>query len=81
MKNGLAIQYFEWYLPDDGKLWQRLRADIPNLLDMGVTAVWIPPCYKGQNSNDVGYGAYDLYDIGEFDQKAQCVPSTGRLMN
>lgn len=69
MKNGLAIQYFEWYLPDDGKLWQRLRADIPNLLDMGVTAVWIPPCYKGQNSNDVGYGAYDLYDIGEFDQK------------
>lgn len=69
MKNGLAIQYFEWYLPDDGKLWQRLRADIPNLLDMGVTAVWIPPCYKSQNSNDVGYGAYDLYDIGEFDQK------------
>lgn len=67
--NGLVIQYFEWYLPNDGQLWQNLRKDIPNLKDMGVTAVWIPPCYKGQNSNDVGYGAYDLYDLGEFDQK------------
>ena len=29
---------------------------------MGVTAVWIPPAYKGKEQNDVGYGTYDLFD-------------------
>ncbi|MGI6579052.1 MAG: alpha-amylase [Saccharofermentanales bacterium] len=79
MKNGLAIQYFEWYLPNDGKLWQRIREDIPQLREMGVTAVWIPPCYKGQSSNDVGYGAYDLYDLGEFNQKGTVRTKYGTL--
>lgn len=67
--NGIMMQYFEWYLPDDGSLWRQLEADASHLQKMGVTAVWIPPCYKGQSSDDVGYGAYDLYDLGEFDQK------------
>ena len=35
----------------------------------GITSVWIPPAYKGTTQNDVGYGAYDLYDLGEFNQK------------
>ncbi len=67
--DGLLMQYFEWYLPDDGQLWNKLKADIPHLTDKGITAVWIPPCYKGLSSNDVGYGTYDLYDLGEFNQK------------
>ena len=29
----------------------------------------VPPAYKGASSSDVGYGAYDLYDLGEFNQK------------
>lgn len=29
-----------------------------------------PPAYKGSAGiNDVGYGVYDTYDLGEFDQK------------
>lgn len=67
--NGLMMQYFEWYLPNDGNLWNRLKEDASHLSQIGVTAVWIPPCYKATSSNDVGYGAYDLYDLGEFDQK------------
>lgn len=67
--NGVMMQYFEWYLDNDGTLWNRIKEEIPKLKEMGVTAIWIPPCYKGQSSNDVGYGAYDLYDLGEFDQK------------
>ena len=67
--NGLMMQYFEWYLPNDGNLWNRLKDDAQHLSEIGVTAVWIPPCYKGTGSDDVGYGAYDLYDLGEFDQK------------
>jgi len=32
--------------------------------------VWGPPAYKGAGGvHDVGYGVYDLYDLGEFDQK------------
>lgn len=69
MKNGVMIQYFEWNLPNDGQLWRQLKEDAAHLADIGVTGVWIPPAYKGAQQNDVGYTAYDLYDLGEFDQK------------
>lgn len=67
--NGTMIQYFEWHTPDDGKHWQRLRDDAQNLSEKGFTLVWMPPATKATGSNDVGYGIYDLYDLGEFDQK------------
>ncbi|KAF5055394.1 alpha-amylase [Petrimonas sulfuriphila] len=67
--NGIIFQYFEWFLSDDGSLWKKLKSDAEKLKEVGITAVWIPPCTKGTSSNDVGYGAYDLYDLGEFDQK------------
>ena len=69
MKNGVLMQYFEWYLPDTGQLWNELSRDASHLAEKGISAVWIPPAYKGSSSNDVGYSAYDLYDFGEFDQK------------
>lgn len=69
MKNGVLFQYFEWDLPADSQLWNQLARDASHLADIGVTAVWVPPAYKGGGINDVGYGAYDLYDFGEFDQK------------
>ena len=46
MKNGVMMQYFEWNLPNDGKLWKQLKADAAHLHEIGVTAVWIPPAYK-----------------------------------
>jgi alpha-amylase len=67
--NGVMFQYFEWYLENDGTLWNKLKEDAPHLKEIGITSVWIPPCYKGTNSNDTGYGVYDVYDLGEFDQK------------
>jgi alpha-amylase len=65
----VLMQYFEWYLPSDGRHWQRLHDDARQLADMGVSGVWIPPCTKGTGADDVGYGVYDLFDLGEFDQK------------
>jgi pullulanase len=67
--NETLFQYFEWYLPDDGKHWDRLRDDAVHLRDVGFSSVWIPPPYKGEKTSDVGYGAYDWYDLGEFNQK------------
>ncbi len=67
--NDTMMQYFEWYLPNDGFWWKRCAAKAANLRDLGVTQVWLPPAYKGTGQEDVGYGVYDMYDLGEFDQK------------
>lgn len=68
--NGVMMQYFHWYLPADGSLWTHLAEDLSELAEAGVTALWLPPAYKGIGGGaDVGYGVYDMYDLGEFDQK------------
>ncbi len=46
-KNGVMMQYFEWHLEDDGNHWKRLKDDAKHLSEIGVTSVWIPPCFKG----------------------------------
>lgn len=70
--NGSILQAFEWDLPNDGQHWNRLKEMAPILSEMGITAVWIPPFTKPVRLNDgldeVGYGVYDLWDLGEFDQ-------------
>jgi alpha-amylase len=70
MRNKTLIQYFEWYLPVDCRHWQRTAQDAAHLAYLGITDAWLPPAYKGQAGlMDVGYGVYDLYDLGEFYQK------------
>lgn len=70
MKNGTMMQAFHWYLPPDSALWTKLAAAAPSLSEAGFTALWLPPAFKGAaGTHDVGYGPYDLYDLGEFDQK------------
>jgi alpha-amylase len=69
--NGVMFQFFEWNLPADGSLWNVIAAQAPELRKKGMTAIWFPPASKGHmGAADVGYGAYDLFDLGEFDQKA-----------
>lgn len=65
----VLMQYFEWYLPADGNHWDRLIDDARHLAEIGVSGVWIPPSSKGTSADDVGYGVYDLFDLGEFNQK------------
>ncbi|MGF1493569.1 MAG: alpha-amylase [Microcoleaceae cyanobacterium] len=68
--NGTMMQYFHWYIPADGHLWKELGDRAQELANAGISAVWLPPIYKGNGGGyDVGYGAYDLFDLGEFDQK------------
>jgi len=68
--NGTIMQYFEWYLDCEQNLWNKARRDAENLSELGITALWLPPAYKGIGGKyEVGYGVYDLYDLGEFDQK------------
>ena len=67
--NETMMQYFEWYLPNDGLWWKRCAAKADNLKNLGITSVWLPPAYKGTSQEDVGYGVSDMSDLGEFDQK------------
>lgn len=67
---GTLLQYFHWYLPADGSLWKQIVTEAPRLKELGFTALWFPPAYKGANGGlSTGYDPYDLYDLGEFDQK------------
>lgn len=64
------LQFFHWYTPGDGHLWTEVADKAHELKNMGVTDVWLPPAYKGASGvASVGYDTYDLFDLGEFDQK------------
>lgn len=68
--NGVMLQYFHWYTAGDGSHWRSLAERAADLRAAGFTSVWLPPAYKGAGGGfDTGYGAYDLFDLGEFDQK------------
>lgn len=70
MVNGTIMQFFHWYYPADGTLWDHVCNEAQRLASLGITACWLPPAFKGQDgANASGYDAYDLYDLGEFDQK------------
>ena len=69
-RNKTLIQFFEWYCPADGNHWSRFQQEAPSLLELGITAAWLPPAYKGtRGPESEGYDVYDIYDLGEFDQK------------
>ena len=70
MTNKTMMQCFEWYLPENGLHWKRLTDQARSLRKAGINMVWLPPAYKGAaGSASVGYDVYDMYDLGEFDQK------------
>ncbi|SEM34949.1 alpha-amylase [Chryseobacterium taichungense] len=66
--NGVIIQYFHWYY--NGNLWNEFAENVSYLKDLGITAAWLPPATKcNLGLEGRGYDVYDLYDLGEFDQK------------
>lgn len=68
--NGTMLQYFDWDSNGDGQHWNRVKNASPAWAAKGITAYWLPPAYKGASgANDVGYAVYDLFDLGEFNQK------------
>lgn len=78
MKNRTMMQAFEWYLPNNGLLWKRLKEQAPALAAAGINMIWLPPAYKGAaGKNSVGYDVYDMYDLGEFDQKGTVATKYG----
>ena len=71
--NGTMLQSFHWYTDGDSFLWKNIQETADYLKDIGITAVWFPPVYKcASGAYSVGYDPYDLFDLGEFNQKRKC---------
>ncbi|WP_167856759.1 alpha-amylase [Hymenobacter aquaticus] len=80
--NGVMMQGFYWDTPittTAGSWWQNLGSKAQELSDAGITAMWLPPAYKGGSQSDVGYGVYDRYDLGEFNQKGTVATRYGTI--
>jgi hypothetical protein len=75
--NCTMLQGFEWYCPNDQNHWKRLQRAIPSLSALGITSIWIPPATKELSKYGNGYGIYDLWDLGEFNQKGSIATKWG----
>ncbi|KAK5110431.1 hypothetical protein LTR62_005782 [Meristemomyces frigidus] len=77
--NPLLLQTFEWHTPShppppDQTSSQRshyalVTRLLPSLANLGVSSLWLPPGCKANSPSGNGYDCYDLWDLGEFDQK------------
>ena len=43
MQNGVMMQYFHWYTPADGTLWDEASSRAAEIGRAGFTALWLPP--------------------------------------
>ncbi|GAO51609.1 putative alpha-amylase [Saitoella complicata NRRL Y-17804] len=71
--NECLLQSFEWHTRSsaDDPHWSHLSSLMPTLAELGVTLLLIPPPTKAAYENSNGYDVYDLWDLGEFEQKGQ----------
>lgn len=71
----IMLQTFYWDVPVDGSnkkglWWNNLHEKADDFRDLGITSLWIPAPSKGNwGIYDMGYGVYDHYDLGNYDQK------------
>ena len=74
-QNDVMMQAFYWDLPvdkvaKDGNWWDTLSNQSTELKNAGITGIWIPCPAKGNwGIEDMGYGVYDHYDLGNYNQK------------
>lgn len=65
--NATLLQSFHWYSEGDATHYDHIKTASDWLSELGITTVWFPPAYKSAGGGfSVGY---DLFDLGEFDQK------------
>ncbi|MBB4124224.1 alpha-amylase [Martelella radicis] len=78
MAGRVLLQFFHWYYPAGGTLWDEVAGKAEELAGMGITDIWLPPASKGAAGGfSVGYDTYDLFDLGEFDQKGTVATKYG----
>ncbi len=74
-QNDTMLQAFYWDVPVDdvhrnGDWWNNLAGKARQFRDAGITGVWTPPPSKGNfGIYDMGYGIFDHFDLGNYNQK------------
>ncbi len=69
MDNLTLFQSFHWYYPGTD-FWKHMADQAEYLSGIGFNMIWLPPAYKSAyGASEPGYSVYDLFDLGEFDQK------------
>jgi alpha-amylase len=74
-QNDVMMQAFYWDVPVDaanfnGTWWDVLAGQAAELSAAGITGVWTPAPSKGNfGIYDMGYGIFDHYDLGNYNQK------------
>jgi alpha-amylase len=74
-QNDVMMQAFYWNVPvneagKNGYWYDTLNAKIPAMKTAGIRALWMPPPSKGNwGISDMGYGIFDHYDLGNYNQK------------
>lgn len=67
--NRTFFQFFHWYAAEEN-LWHFAKDQSQRISDLGISNVWLPPAFKSaRGTHEPGYAAYDLFDLGEFDQR------------
>lgn len=67
--NKTLLQTFEWHTPSSPTHYVHLSRLLPRFAKLGITSLWLPPGCKANNPKGNGYDIYDLWDLGEFEQK------------
>jgi alpha-amylase len=74
-QHDVMMQAFYWDVPVDdvnknGTWWDNLTNKSEVLRQAGIRGLWVPSPSKGNfGIYDMGYGIYDLYDLGNYFQK------------
>src|SRR5689334_1454019 len=74
-QNDVMMQAFYWDVPVNagtlnGSWWDTLSSKMTALKNAGIKGLWVPPPSKGNfGIYDMGYGLYDHYDLGNYNQK------------
>ncbi|MBI1770557.1 MAG: T9SS type A sorting domain-containing protein [Bacteroidetes bacterium] len=74
-QNDVMMQGFYWNVPVDavnfnGTWWDNLKNKSTILKNAGFKGLWVPPPSKGNfGISDMGYGIFDPYDLGNYNQK------------
>ncbi|MCZ8216886.1 MAG: hypothetical protein O9262_11635, partial [Cyclobacteriaceae bacterium] len=74
-QNDVMMQGFYWDVPVDaanfnGSWWNNLKNKSTTLKNAGIKGIWVPSPAKGNfGIYDMGYGIFDLYDLGNYNQK------------
>ena len=72
-QNNTMMQYFEWYLPNDAKHWERLAEESDHLKELGINYVWLPPAYKGANGTKISFSTNSARKLGIYELKNEVV--------